>query len=96
MTRTLEAFMERMTSRKAIPSATRRNSSALSTMPSGLSPKRFMMRSEREPWFTPTRMARPRRAHFSTRGAKRSPTRATSAAYSASEYSFTADFRPSA
>ena len=33
------------------------NSSALSTMPSGVSPNRFMMRSLSEPWFVPMRMA---------------------------------------
>jgi hypothetical protein len=49
-----------------------------------------MIRSEREPWLVPMRMAMPRARHFSTRGPKRSSMRRSSAAYSASEYSRTA------
>ena len=45
----LLAFMLKTTSRNPSPSHTSRNSSALATMPSGVSPKRFMMRSESEP-----------------------------------------------
>ncbi len=96
MTRTLLAFMERMRSRKSSRSAMRTNSRALSTIPSGLSPKRLVTRSEREPWLVPMRIERPRVRHFSTRGEKRSSTRRSSASYSASVYSRAANFRLSA
>ncbi|OGX40673.1 MAG: hypothetical protein A3C53_00155 [Omnitrophica WOR_2 bacterium RIFCSPHIGHO2_02_FULL_68_15] len=56
-----------------------------------MSPKRFMMRSESEPWLVPSRIARPKRRHFSTSGVNTSSIRASSSAYCASVYSCTAN-----
>ena len=74
----------------------RANSSALSTIPSGVSPKRFMMRSLRLPWFVPIRMEMPRSLQIATSGAKRSRMREISATYSVSVYSRTLNFFESA
>ncbi len=84
--------MLKTTSKKPSSSQTSRNSSALSTMPSGVSPKRFRMRSESEPWLVPMRMARPSSLQRRTSGRKRSATRSSSSAYWASSYSRTANF----
>ena len=61
-------------------------------MPSGESPKRFMMRSDSEPWLVPIRIATPFSRQRRTSGRKRSATRSSSAAYSASPYSRTSNF----
>ena len=90
MTLGLLAFIEMMRSRKSSASAKRMNSIALSTMPAGVSPWRFMMRSDNEPWLVPMRSERPSCFARRTSGRKRSATRSTSAAYSASLYSVTA------
>ena len=74
----------------------RANSSALSTIPSGVSPYRFMMRSLSEPWFVPMRMATLRSWHRRTSGVNRSRMRSNSAAYCSSVYSLTANFLESA
>ena len=65
-------------------------------MPSGESPKRFIMRSLSEPWLVPMRMARPSFLHNSTSGVNFSLIRANSAAYCASVYSLTINFFESA
>ena len=70
----------------------RANSTALSTMPAGVSPKRFMMRSESEPWLVPMRMAMPRALQSSTSGLKVSSMRASSSSYWSSVYSRMANF----
>jgi len=74
----------------------RANSSALSTMPSGVSPKRFMMRSLRLPWFVPMRIEMARCWQSSTSGANLSRIRPISAAYSSSVYSRMLNFFESA
>jgi hypothetical protein len=63
-----EDFMDRMISLYPCDSAIRRNSSALSTIPRGVSPYRFMIRSLSEPWFVPMRMDRPSSFDRLTRG----------------------------
>ena len=74
----------------------RANSSALSTMPSGVSPKRFMMRSLRLPWFVPMRIEMPRSWQSRTSGVNFSRMRSISAAYSSSVYSRMLNFFESA
>ena len=74
----------------------RANSRALSTIPSGVSPNRFMMRSLRLPWFVPMRIAMPRSLQSRTSGVNRSRILSISAAYSASVYSRTLNFFESA
>ena len=84
MTFGLEAFMEKISAWKSRSRAILANSRALSTMPSGESPKRFMIRSLSEPWLVPMRIATPRSMQSFTSGVKRSRIRSNSAAYSAS------------
>ena len=57
ITTVLLALTLSTTSVKSALRHTRRNSMQDSTMPSGVSPKRDMMRSESDPWFTPMRTA---------------------------------------
>jgi len=78
MTLGLEDFIEMIRSWKPSPSLMATNSIADSTMPRGLSPKRFMMRSESEPWLVPMRRARPSSLARRTSGRKRSATRSSS------------------
>ena len=78
MTFGFEAFIERIVCLNPCDSAIRRNSRALSTMPSGVSPYRFMIRSLSEPWFVPTRSARPNSRQRRTRGEKASCSRCSS------------------
>ena len=60
--------METTTSKYASSTQIRRNSNALSTMPSAVSPYRLMMRSDSDPWLVPIRMALPRVLHLRTNG----------------------------
>ena len=57
ITTVLLALMLSTTSWKSSFRHTRRNSMHDSTIPSGVSPKRDMIRSESDPWFTPMRTA---------------------------------------
>ncbi len=84
ITTVLLALTLSTTSRKPALRHTRRNSMHDSTMPCGVSPKRDMMRSESDPWFTPMRTAVWCSRQMARKGSKRASILRTSSAYSAS------------
>ena len=71
----------------------RRNSMQLSTMPSGVSPYRFRILSDSDPWFTPMRMAVWLALQMLRKGTNRSSIFLSSRAYSSSVYSNWMNFR---
>ncbi len=94
MVGTSDALMERTILWKSASRHMRRNSMALSTIPSVPSPKRLITLSEREPWFTPMRIAVPLARHSSRNGSSRWRRRCSSAAYSLSVNTILRNVRP--
>ena len=80
MTLGLEDFSDRIMSLKPWDSAMRINSNADSTIPLGVSPKRFMIRSDSEPWLVPMRRERPSALARRTSGVNASCSRSSSSA----------------
>lgn len=68
------------------------NSRADSTMPRGVSPKRFMIRSDSDPWLVPMRIALPSCLQSLTSGVNFSLIRCNSSLYCWSVYSRVSNF----
>ena len=87
ITTVLDDLMEMTMSWKSYLRKMRRNSIQLSTMPSGVSPYRLRIRSERLPWLTPIRTAVWFSLQMLMKGTSLSSIFCSSWAYSSSVYS---------